>query len=115
MSRSQRKDVPNRDRPAKITKTELQGRLYRKVKRRLIADGLISDPSKARPKFDWHWAVNGEVGGVIEANTRSEARARIKEQLMVGKLPDGLQIVKVIPNADSAKRVAACQIGPVSP
>src|SRR4051812_20427611 len=117
MSRSSRGDVGfgSRQRPRKFTKPEKVAMISREIRRRLIADGTLSDPSKARPKMDWHWEYVGEVsvpdeqgilvdvdrcGGVIAANTRSEAKAQLK-QIFGKKLPTNLKIVGVVPDANS--------------
>lgn len=82
----------------------------------MIAAGEVIDPSKAEPRFEWHWhSPVADVTGVVKANTRGEARSRIKGKLGIsaqGRLPTDVAIVRVIPNADSAARLAACQISP---
>jgi hypothetical protein len=100
----------------KLTKRQILTKLQREVKRRMIADGVIEDPSQREPRFEWHWeyvdSVLGNLvhhgGGVVKADTRSEARALIKEELgrtvpttfsNLKRLPHNISIVKVVPNA----------------
>jgi hypothetical protein len=40
----------------------------------------------------WDWAVGGQRG-VVEANTRSEAKARVKDVLGVKRLPKEVLLV----------------------
>lgn len=97
----------------KVTLAEFQQRLQREVKRRLIKDGLIEDPSKRRPKYDWHYLGN-TVGGSVEANTKGEARGLIKKRHgFKGRLPADIQIVRLVPNADAAASLAACALGAI--
>jgi hypothetical protein len=91
--------------------------LLREIKRRLIASGQMTDPRLAPPRYEWHWSVGGNKGGVVQANTKGEARARIKEALGLRKkdtFPSVIKIVRVTPNADTQASLAACEISPVS-
>lgn len=113
MSRRTRLQQPVPIRGVKLTTAEYMVKLRREVKRRLIADGLISDPSKQPPKYEWHWKL-GERGGIVVANNGGEARGLIKKELgLKQRLPNHIQIVRVIPNADQRKRLESCQIGSV--
>jgi hypothetical protein len=107
---------PVRRRPA--TKRKMAAGLLRELKRRLIASGQMSDPSLAPPKYEWHWAIGDRnQGGVVEANTKGEARALIKGALGLRKkdtLPSVIKIVRVTPDADTQAQLAACEIRPVS-
>lgn len=61
--------------------------LNRFIKRMNTAAGYDS----SKKPFEWHYHING-ASGVVVAQTRSEARARIKEELGLSKnkrLPKG--------------------------
>lgn len=111
MSRSTRFQRPVNLRPPKQTVGQVMEKLRRELKRRLIADGHVSDPSKAPPKYEYHWATEN-VGGIVQANTTGEGRAAIKRALGVAKLPKNIRIIRVVPDADQRERLATCQIGP---
>lgn len=97
----------------RVTTAEVMVKFRREVKRRLIADGMISDPATQPPKYEWHWEL-GDRGGVVLANTRGEARSQIKTDLGINtRLPTNITIVRVTPSADSRASVAACSIGAV--
>lgn len=130
MSRSSRGDVGfgSRQRPRKFTKPEKVAMIKREINRRLISDGTLSDPSKARPKLDWHWHYKGstqgldlqgvlhrsnEIGGIVAANTRSEAKAQIKKNFPGGKLPKTLTITGIAPDANSPYQSGPIEISAV--
>jgi hypothetical protein len=75
-----------------LTKEDYQKRLERETKKYLQEQGLIG------PKVPATWQVDiGEnVPIVLTAFTRSEARAKLKQELGVTKLPAGLKIKKVV-------------------
>lgn len=113
MSRQMRMDRPVPIRQVKVTPEQVMEKLRREVKRRLLADGLISDPSKAPPKYEWHWML-GDQYGIVRANTSGEARGKIKQELGLKKrLPKEIQIVRV-DHADQSSGNAAASIGPAS-
>jgi hypothetical protein len=84
-----------------MTRKEFLVKVQREMKRRMIADGVIEDPRTKRPKFDWHWSIGETTGGIVQANTRGEARAQIKHRLKLHRLPVGITIIKIAPNANS--------------
>jgi hypothetical protein len=79
----------------KYTYEEVMGYLKREMKRRMIADGLIIDPRNAPPRYKWEWTY-ADHKGEVEANTRGEARSRIKAALGIRKkrLPLGVIITR---------------------
>jgi hypothetical protein len=82
----------------KTTKKDRFKRFYREVRRRLIADGKIVDPSKNPPKYQYHWTVGDrDEGGIVYANTTGEARGLIKKWLGIkkGRLPEVIKIVRI--------------------
>lgn len=87
--------------PRKVTFEEALAKVKRQIKRKAVADGLIVDPSTRPPRHTWAWECrNGEgpVGGIVKADTRSEARSLIKSQLGIPKkrrLPIGTTIIEV--------------------
>lgn len=111
MSRTSKHDRPfrNAPKPVQMTVQEYRRRVIADVRRRMKAAGLIS----SAPKYEYHWQY-GDQGGIVPGNQKTDARHLIKKALGVEKLPPGVQIVRVIPNADQQQRLAACQIGPVS-
>ena len=79
----------------------------RQIKRKAIADGVILDPRNNPPRFEWHWELDGQ-SGIVRGNTRSDARAIIKQTRGLKKkdrLPVHVTIVKVDPDAN-------CERGP---
>lgn len=98
-------------RPMKITPKEFMEKLRREVKRRLVADGLVVDPSKQPPKYEWHWML-GDRYGIVRANTSGEARGRIKQELgLKDRLPKEIQIVRIDPNANQSECVEPASSG----
>jgi hypothetical protein len=90
----------------KFTYEEVLGYLKRQMKRQMIADGLIVDPSKAPPKYLWNW-YHEDKNGEVTANTRGEARSLIKKALGVSpnkRLP--LDII--IQRRENDERSACC-------
>lgn len=117
MSRRTRIETTRPVRRRPHTKREMATGLLREIKRRLIASGQMTDPRLAPPRYEFHWSVGGNKGGVVLANTKGEAKARIKDALRLrkkDKLPSVIQIVRVTPNADTSAQLAACEISPVS-
>ncbi|REJ65596.1 MAG: hypothetical protein DWQ31_16790 [Planctomycetota bacterium] len=84
-------------------------RLLRQMKRQLVAAGKIEDPVNRPPKYEWRWQLGSDFGheaihGIVQADTRSEARAFIKRELGIPKnrrLPMQITIEKVPPCEDS--------------
>lgn len=79
--------------------------LKREIKRRAVADGVIVDPSTDRPRYDWHYEVVSlehsiAASGVIEGGTKSEARAIVKRDLGLKRLPVGSTFIRVDPYAN---------------
>lgn len=70
--------------PSAATQKRMKDRLFRAVKRQLIDQGVIMDPSARPPKYQFTWAY-GELTGECFADTRSEARAIIKRDLGIPK------------------------------
>lgn len=63
-------------------------KVKRQIKRKAVADGVIVDPATRPPRFTWAWERHDSekpVGGIVKANTRSEARSLIKSQLGIPK------------------------------
>jgi hypothetical protein len=87
--------------PRKVTFEEALVKVKRQIKRKAVADGMIVDPSKRPPRHTWAWEChNGEgpVGGIVKADTRSEARSLIKAKLGIPKkrrLPIDTTIIEV--------------------
>jgi hypothetical protein len=107
--------------PFRIPKTnfdEVLALVKRQIKRKAIADGVIVDPAQRPPRCKWAWELpagaisatfnmkDGELhsvtenptGGIVDADTRSEARGLIKSKLGLRKkdrLPIGITIIKV--------------------
>ncbi len=87
------------------SKKERLAFLFREVKRRLIKDGKIVDPSKNPPKYQYHWTVGDrDQGGIVVANTMGEARGLIKKQIGIkrGRLPQCITIVRIINDSSSS-------------
>lgn len=86
-------------RPRKIGFDEALALIKRQIKRKAIADGLIVDPANRPPRHKWAWEIPlSSSGGIVEADTRSEARGIIKAKLGYSKkhrLPIGITIIKV--------------------
>lgn len=106
MSRMERRDylLTKSPRPRKFTKREMAAKLFREIKRRLIADGKVTDPASAPPKYRYHWGLgmNSSVGGIVEANTAGEARSIIKSALNLrpkDRLPKVVVMVREAMNA----------------
>jgi len=97
--RQQRADhVAANSRPAKLTRLDMRKRLFREVKRRLIADGRIEDTSKRAKKYQYHWTVGDrDQGGIVLADHAGEARGLIKKQIGIkkGRLPQCIKIVRI--------------------
>ena len=74
-------------------------KVKRQIKRKAVADGVIVDPAKRPPRHTWAWECpDGLTGGIVKANTRSEARSLIKSRLSIPKkrrLPIGTTIIEV--------------------
>lgn len=89
----------------KLTTRDKFKRFYREVKRKLIADGKIVDPSKRAPKYQYHWTIGDrDQGGIVAANTTGEARGLIKKQIGIkrGRLPQCIKIVRIPNDATSS-------------
>ena len=92
--------IPHR--PRKVSYDEALAMVKRQIKRKAITDGVILDPRNNPPRFEWHWELDGQTG-IVRGNTRSDARACIKEKVGLKKkdrLPVHITIVKVDPDAD---------------
>ena len=87
--------------PHKLTFGEALGKVRRQIKRKAVADGLIEDPARRPPRHTWAWECydsEGPVGGIVKADTRSEARSLIKSKLGIPKkrrLPFDTAIIEV--------------------
>ena len=85
--------------PRKVTFEEALAKVKRQIKRKAVADGVIVDPAKRPPRHTWAWECpDGLTGGIVKANTRSEARSLIKSRLSIPKkrrLPIGTTIIEV--------------------
>jgi len=91
MSRSEWRERNTIVRPNKISRADAEAIINRHIKRMAIVQGYI-DPAK--PKFTWAWSYQGQ-DGVVEANTRGEAKAIIKVVLEVPashRLPIGVAV-----------------------
>jgi len=78
----------------KLSRAEIQNHLNRVFKRDVVAKGVI-DPTKGRFRYQWHF--DGQ-SGEVEANTRSEAKSRVKKALGTPaneRLPIGVALFKV--------------------
>ena len=92
--------IPHR--PRKVSYDEALAMVKRQIKRKAITDGVILDPRNNPPRFEWHWELDGQ-SGIVQANTRGEARGLIKQNVGLTKkdrLPVHVTIVKVDPDAD---------------
>jgi hypothetical protein len=103
--------IPHR--PRKTNFNEVLGLVKRQIKRKAIADGLIVDPATRPPRYQWAWEIPktatfnvedgkllsvNETSGIVEANTKGEARSLIKSQLGLRKkdrLPLAIVVTKV--------------------
>jgi len=85
--------------PRIVTFEEALAKVKRQIKRKAVADGVIVDPSKRLPRHTWAWECpDGLAGGIVKANTQSEARSLIKSRLGIPKkrrLPIGTTIIEV--------------------
>ncbi len=102
--RQYRDRLPFRSR--KIGFEEALARVKREIKRKAVADGVIVDPSKRPPRHEWWWEF-GRQNGVVQADTRSQARSLIKTKLNLRKnqrLPAGTFIVKCVPDKSGSKQ-----------
>jgi hypothetical protein len=70
--------------------------INRRVRRSLIARGVIKNPAKRQPRFKFTWTY-GNLGGIVYADDRSMARALIKFELKIPKkkrLPIEVEITR---------------------
>jgi hypothetical protein len=51
--------------------------------------------SNKHPRFRYAWQAGHALGGIVEANTRSEARAQIKSLLGLKRVRVGTPIQKI--------------------
>jgi hypothetical protein len=66
--------------------------LTRAIRRDMIAKGEIPDPQKREPRWKFDWTY-GKITGTVYADTRSEARSKIKKSLGIKKrLPIEVEI-----------------------
>lgn len=82
-----------RTKPVKFTRQEINQFVHRNFKRRMISQGLLKLVDKP-PKFLWSFSHEGEDGSVV-ANTRSEARAKIKKLIGLKRLPPHFDLEKI--------------------
>jgi hypothetical protein len=69
--------------------------LEKEITRMAVADGLIIDPADRPPRARWGWGYNAE-GGVVLADTRSQARSLVKKALGVtGRLPSTVTLIRI--------------------
>lgn len=88
----------------KLTKADRFKKFYREVKRKLIADGRIADPSQRPKKWQYHWTIGDrDEGGIVYADHTGEARGLIKKALGIkkGRLPECIKFVR-IPNDETS-------------
>ena len=64
--------------------------ITREVRKRMKQDGLIPD----RVEPSWQFACGG-MSGTVQANTRSEAKSRVKKLLNEKKLPPYLALRRI--------------------
>lgn len=87
-----------RKRSAKQETKEAIDAIGRKIRRDMIANNLMPDPKKRAPRQRWAWQCGepgDRKGGIVAADTRSQARALIKKELGLKpqhRLPVGIQI-----------------------
>ncbi len=80
----------------KVGFNEAMEMLKRQIKRKAVMDGLIADPSKRPPRFDWDWQYESEKG-TVQADSRSDARGLIKQNLGIPqneRLPVNITITR---------------------
>jgi hypothetical protein len=86
-------------RSRKIGFEEALARVKREIKRRAVADGVIIDPTRRPPRYEWDWeCLSAGDAGTVQADTRSQARSLIKSALGLRKkdrLPIDTTIIKV--------------------
>jgi hypothetical protein len=80
--------------PVKFTRNEINEFIRRHFKRRMIEQGLLPAKVEKPPKFVWGFSYEGEHSSVT-ANTRSEARAKIKKLLGLKRLPPHFDLEKI--------------------
>lgn len=92
-------------RTPKLSLADRRKRLFREIKRRLIADGRMENPALRPKKYQYHWTVGDrDQGGIVLADHAGEARGLIKKQIGITgskkgrrRLPACIKITR-IPN-----------------
>jgi len=80
--------------PVKFTRQEINEFIRHHFKRRMISQGLLKALVEKPPKFVWGFSYQGEHSSVA-ANTRSEARGKIKKYLGLKRLPPHFDLEKI--------------------
>jgi len=84
--------------PKKFSRQEINEFIRRHFKRRMIQQGLLpAVPVEKPPKFVFGFSYEGEISSVA-ANSRSDARCRVKKLLGLSKLPPGFVLEKISAN-----------------
>lgn len=83
--------------PKKFSRQEINEFIRRHFKRRMIEQGLLPETPEKPPKFVFSYTHDGKPA-TVPANSRSDARCRIKKLLGVSKLPPGFKLEKVSAN-----------------
>lgn len=99
----------------KPTRRELAMKLFREIRRQMIASGEVPNPATAPPKYEFRWSVGSVTAGKIRANTTGEARARVKALLGLGssrRLPQSVKIER-LPNENPSECVGTTEGSPV--
>jgi hypothetical protein len=76
--------------------TRAARKLAKAMKRQLIDDGLIMDPTNRPPRYRFEW-VWGRLSGAVVADTKSDARSLVKRALALPKnarLPQSVVITR---------------------
>lgn len=89
----------------RLTAIEFMARVKRLMARRMVSDGVV-EQKPVTPRFTWYYEADARFGHV-SANTRGEARAAVKQQLGVKRLPANLFLTKDVPHEDSTTSAGA--------
>lgn len=83
-------------RPAKVNDL-LKERVLRRMKRGMVAEGLLIDASCRPARYQYNWTY-GDLSGKVFADDKSQARAAIKSDLGISKkkrLPSEVVITRL--------------------
>ncbi len=104
-TRLEHKLEQTRLRAPKVSPAAFMAKVRRLIARRMVADGVV-ERKDDKPEWSFYFELGEEYRqGKVGANTRSEARSRIKELTGCKTLPTDIIIEKV--NADSTRSVGA--------